>query len=162
MLFRSGDDGVVLIAGNGDSIFKRLMTAIGRDDLGNDPALAENAGRVKRVDELDSAIEAWTLQRPAAEVLAILGEVKVPAGRVYTAKDIVEDPHFQAREMILKQQTRDGYTVDVPGVVPKLLGTPGSVRSSAPRLGDDTDEVLGEIGFSAQDIAALRGRKVVA
>ena len=160
--YRCGDNGVVLIAGNGDSIFKRLMTAIGRDDLGNDPALADNAGRVRRVDELDSAIEAWTLQRPAAEVLAILGAVKVPAGRVYTAKDIVEDPHFQARDMILKQETRDGYTVDVPGVVPKLLGTPGSVRSSAPGLGDDTDAVLGEIGFSAQDIAALRGRKVVA
>ena len=92
----------------------------------------------------------------------MLGEAKVPAGRVYTAKDIVEDPHYQAREMVLKQQSRDGYTVDVPGVVPKLLGTPGSVRSSAPKLGDDTDAVLGEIGFSAQDIAALRGRKVVA
>ena len=160
--YRCGDDGVVLIAGNGDSIFKRLMTAIGRDDLGTDPALADNAGRVKRVEELDQAIEAWTLQRPAAEVLAVLGEVKVPAGRVYTAKDIVEDPHFQARDMILKQQTRDGYIVDVPGVVPKLLGTPGSVRSSAPGLGDDTDAVLGEIGFSVQDIAALRSRKVVA
>ena len=160
--YRCGDDGVVLIAGNGDSIFKRLMTAIGRDDLGTDPALADNAGRVKRVEELDQAIEAWTLQRPAAEVLAVLGEVKVPAGRVYTAKDIVEDPHFQARDMILKQQTRDGYLVDVPGVVPKLLGTPGSVRSSAPGLGDDTDAVLGEIGFSVQDIAALRSRKVVA
>ena len=160
MLFRSG--GVVLIAGNGDSIFKRLMTAIGRDDLGRDPALADNAGRVKRVDELDRAIEAWTLQRPAADVLAILGDVKVPAGRVYNAKDIAEDPHFQARQMILKQQTRDGYTVDVPGVVPKLLGTPGGVRSPAPGLGDDTDAVLGEIGFSQQDIAALRGRKVVA
>ena len=160
--YRCGDGGVVLIAGNGDSIFRRLMTAIGRDDLGRDPALADNAGRVTRVDELDRAIEAWTLQRPAAEVLAILGVVKVPAGRVYNAKDIVEDPHFQARHMILKQQTRDGYTVDVPGIVPKLLGTPGSVRSPAPGLGDDTDAVLGEIGFSHQDIAALRGRKVVA
>ena len=160
--YRCGDEGVVLIAGNGDSIFKRLMTAIGRDDLGQDAALADNAGRVKRVDELDRAIETWTLQRPAADVLAILGEVKVPAGRVYTAKDSVEDPHFQARDMILKQATRDGTTVDVPGVVPKLLGTPGSVRSSAPGLGDDTDAVLGEIGFSVQDIAALRGRKVVA
>ncbi len=160
--YRCGDDAVVLIAGNGDSIFKRLMTSIGRDDLGNDPALADNAGRVRRVDELDQAIEAWTLQRPAAEVLAILGDVKVPAGRVYTAKDIVEDPHFRARDMILQQQTRDGYTVDVPGVVPKLLGTPGSLRTSAPGLGDDSDAVLGEIGFSAHDIAALRGRKVVA
>ncbi len=159
---RCSDGGVVLIAGNGDSIFKRLMTAIGRDDLGNDPALADNAGRVKRVAELDAAIEAWTLQQPTADVLAVLGEAKVPAGRAYTAKDIVEDPHYRAREMVLKQQTRDGHEIDVPGVVPKLLGTPGSVRSSAPKLGDDTDAVLGEIGFSGNDIAALRGRKVVA
>jgi len=160
--YRCGDGGVVLIAGNGDSIFRRLMSAIGRDDLGNDPALADNAGRVKRVDELDAAIEAWALQRPSEQVLAVLGEAKVPAGRVYTAKDIVEDPHYRARDMILTQRTRDGYEVDVPGIVPKLLGTPGRVRSSAPRLGDDTDAVLGEIGFSANDVAALRGRKVVA
>ena len=160
--YRCGDGGVVLIAGNGDSIFKRLMSAIGRDELGNDPALSDNAGRVQRVEELDAAIEAWTLQRPSAQVLAALGEAKVPVGRVYTAKDILEDPHYQARGMLLKQQTRDGYVVDVPGIVPKLLGTPGSVRSSAPKLGDDTDAVLGEIGFSSNDIAALRGRKVVA
>lgn len=160
--YRCGDDGVVLIAGNGDSIFKRLMQAIGRDDLADDPALANNAGRVARVHELDGAIEAWTLQRPADEVLRVLGEAKVPAGRVYTAKDIVEDPHYQARDMILDQKTRDGHTVQVPGIVPKLLGTPGSVRSSAPKLGDDTDAVLNQIGYSTQDIAALRGRKVVA
>lgn len=160
--YRCGDDGVVLIAGNGDSIFKRLMQAIGRDDLADDPALANNAGRVARVHELDGAIEAWTLQRPADEVLRVLGEAKVPAGRVYTAKDIVEDPHYQARDMILDQKTRDGHTVHVPGIVPKLLGTPGSVRSSAPKLGDDTDAVLNQIGYSTQDIAALRGRKVVA
>ena len=160
--YRCSDGGVVLIAGNGDSIFKRLMTAIGRDDLGTDPTLADNAGRVKRVDELDAAIEAWTRQRPTAEVLAVLADAKVPAGRSYTAKDIVDDPHYQAREMILKQTTRDGHVVDVPGIVPKLLGTPGSVRSSAPKLGDDTDAVLGEIGYSANDIAALRDRKVVA
>jgi len=86
----------------------------------------------------------------------------VPAGKVYTAKDIDEDPHYRARDMILKQTTRDGYEVDVPGVVPKLMGTPGTVRTSAPHLGDDTDAVLGEIGFSTQEIAALRGRKVVA
>ncbi len=160
--YRCGDDGVVLIAGNGDSIFKRLMQSIGRMDLADDPALANNAGRVARVQELDGAIEAWTLQRPAEEVLRVLGEAKVPAGRVYTAKDIVEDPHYRARDMILDQQTRDGHTVQVPGIVPKLLGTPGSVRSSAPRLGDDTDAVLNQIGYSTQDIAALRGRKVVA
>jgi formyl-CoA transferase len=160
--YRCGDGGVVLIAGNGDSIFKRLMASIGRDDLGSDPLLSDNAGRVKRVDELDAAIEAWTLQRPSAEVLAVLGEAKVPAGRVYTAKDIAEDPHYRARDMLLKQATRDGYELEVPGIVPKLLGTPGAVRSSAPKLGDDTDAVLGELGFSANDIAALRTRKVVA
>jgi formyl-CoA transferase len=159
--YRCGDGGVVLVAGNGDSIFKRLMTCIGRDDLGNDPALADNAGRVKRVHELDAAIEAWTLQRTTGGVLEVLGEAKVPAGRAYTAKDIVEDPHYRARDMILDQQTRDGYTVQVPGIVPKLMGTPGRIRSSAPKLGDDSDAVLGEIGFSQQDIAALRGRKVV-
>jgi formyl-CoA transferase len=86
----------------------------------------------------------------------------VPAGRVYTARDIAEDPHYRARDMILSQPTRDGHTVEVPGIVPKLLGTPGAVRSSAPKLGDDTDAVLAGIGFSAEAIAALRGRQVVA
>ncbi|MGO4329095.1 CaiB/BaiF CoA transferase family protein [Cupriavidus sp. 2TAF22] len=155
-------DGFVLIAGNGDSIFRRLMQTIGRDDLAADPALENNAGRVARAAELDSAIEAWTLTRPVSQVVEILGSARVPAGKVYTAKDIAEDPHYRARDMILSQTTRDGFDVEVPGVVPKLLGTPGSVRTSAPGLGDDTDGVLLEIGFSAQDIAALRGRKVVA
>lgn len=160
--YRCADDAVVLVAGNGDSIFKRLMAAIGRDDLAADPALADNAGRVKRVDEIDAAIGAWTRQHPCAQVLEMLGRARVPAGRVYTAKDIVEDPHFRAREMILQQTTRDGHVVEVPGIVPKLMGTPGAVRSPAPGLGDDTDAVLAEAGFSADDIAALRARKVVA
>ena len=155
-------DGFVLIAGNGDSIFKRLMQAIGRDDLGADPELASNAGRVARVVEIDHAVEVWTHTRAVEDVLAILGEVAVPAGKVYTAKDIAEDPHYRARNMILRQTTRDGHELDVPGIVPKLLGTPGSVRSSAPRLGDDTDAVLAELGFSTEEIAALRTRKVVA
>jgi formyl-CoA transferase len=155
-------DGYVLIAGNGDSIFKRLMQAIGRDDMAMDPELANNAGRVARVTELDQAIGAWTATRPVSQVLDILVQARVPAGKVYTAKDIVEDPHYRARDMILSQATRDGYDVEVPGVVPKLLGTPGTVRSSAPGLGDDTDGVLRELGLSTQEIAALRAAKVVA
>ena len=155
-------DGVVLIAGNGDSIFKRLMALMGRDDLGNDPELANNAGRVVRVQEIDAAIESWTRTRTVAEVLAMLAQASVPAGRVYTAKDIVEDPHYRARDMILKQHTRDGHEVEVPGIVPKLMGTPGAVRSSAPGLGDDTDAVLAELGMDAQQIAQLRNNKVVA
>jgi formyl-CoA transferase len=155
-------DGVVLVAGNGDSIFKRLMAAIGRADLGEAPDLAHNAGRVARVDEIDAAIGAWTATRGVDEVLAILGKASVPAGKVYTAKDIAEDPHYRARDMILKQKTREGYEVEVPGIVPKLTGTPGSVRSPAPRLGEDTDAVLREIGLSDGQIAALRARNIVA
>jgi formyl-CoA transferase len=155
-------DGYVLVAGNGDSIFKRLMAVIKRPDLGEAPDLADNAGRVARVAELDAAIEAWTLGRSVDEVLAVLADARVPAGKVYTAKDIFDDPHYRARDMILTQQTRDGYEVEVPGIVPKLMGTPGAVRSSAPRLGEDTDAVLREIGLSEEQIAALRARKVVA
>lgn len=155
-------DGVVLIAGNGDSIFKRLMQVIQRDDLGNDPALGNNAGRVSRVEEIDAAIEVWTQSRSVTDVLEVLGEAKVPAGRVYTAKDIVEDPHYRARDMILKQQTRDGHEIEVPGIVPKLMGTPGQVRYPAPALGDDTDAVLTELGLSTDAIAQLRERKIVA
>ena len=155
-------DGVVLVAGNGDSIFKRLMTAIGREDLGQDPQLATNAGRVQRVAEIDAAIGAWTAPRAVEDVLSALEAASVPAGKVYTAADIAADPHYRARDMLLQQRTRDGYDVTVPGVVPKLLGTPGQLRIPAPRLGEDTDAVLREIGLSAEQIAALRERGVVA
>jgi formyl-CoA transferase len=155
-------DGVVLVAGNGDSIFKRLMTAIGRDDLGTAPDLAHNAGRVARVAEIDAAIGAWCASQRVAGVLEALAAARVPAGKVYTAKDIAEDPHYRARDMLLPQVTRDGDTLDVPGIVPKLLGTPGRVRSAAPRLGEDTDAVLREVGLSDAQIAALRARGVVA
>lgn len=155
-------DGFVLIAGNGDSIFKRLMHVIDRDDLGADATLTNNAGRVVRVAELDAAIGAWTATRLVADVLAVLGEARVPAGKVYDAKDIAEDPHYRARDMILTQTTRDGYDLEVPGIVPKLLGTPGTVRSAAPRLGEDTDGVLRELGLTEQEVAALRSKGVVA
>jgi formyl-CoA transferase len=154
-------DGVVLIAGNGDSIFKRLMATMERHDLAQDPELADNAGRVRRVDEIDAAIAHWTQDQTVDQVLELLAQSKVPAGRVYTARDIVNDPHFQARDMIVKQTTRDGHEMDVPGIVPKLTGTPGRIRSSAPRLGDDTDAVLSELGLSAAQIHTLRTQQVV-
>jgi formyl-CoA transferase len=155
-------DGYVLIAGNGDSIFKRLMSAIGRADLAADPALANNAGRVERVEELDRAIERWSVERSVTDVLAALSDAGVPAGKIYTAKDIAEDPHYRERDMILRQTTRDGYEVDVPGIVPKLMATPGSIRSSAPKLGDDTNGVLREIGLTDAQIAALREKGAIA
>ncbi|TAM05798.1 MAG: CoA transferase [Paraburkholderia sp.] len=155
-------DGFVLIAGNGDSIFRRLMTAIGRSDLADDPTLANNAGRVARVEELDRAIEAWTAPRSSADVLAALSAARVPTGKIYTARDIAEDPHFRARDMILRQTTRDGYDIDVPGIVPKLAATPGSVRTSAPKLGDDTDAILREMGLAESRIAELRAKGAIA
>ena len=154
-------DGWVLVAGNGDSIFKRLMTAIDRQDLADAPDLADNAGRVQRVAEIDAAIGAWTQARSVQTVMDELGAARVPAGKVYTAKDIAEDPHYRAREMILTQRTRDGFELQVPGVVPKLSLTPGTVRSSAPHVGDDTDAVLAEIGLSAEQIAQLRAKGIV-
>lgn len=154
-------DGWVLVAGNGDSIFKRLMQTIGRDDLGNAPDLANNAGRVARVAEIDAAIGAWTQTQTITTVLEALAAARVPAGRVYTAKDICEDPHYRARDMILTQTTRDGYSVEVPGIVPKLSATPGTIRSSAPKLGDDTDAVLAGMGLSAAQIAQLRTQGVI-
>jgi formyl-CoA transferase len=155
-------DGFVLIGGNGDSIFKRLMATIGRDDFATDPGLATNAGRVARVGELDQAIEAWTQVRKVSEALDALSKARVPAGRVYSIRDIHDDPHYRARGMIVRQVARDGYEVDVPGIVPKLLGTPGTIRSSAPGLGDDTNAVLREAGYSQSDITTLRDKGVVA
>ncbi|MCA0324188.1 MAG: CoA transferase [Proteobacteria bacterium] len=154
-------DGWVLVAGNGDSIFKRLMAAIGRDDLGQAPDLADNAGRVARIAEIDAAIGDWTRTRTVQAVMDTLGAARVPAGKVYTAKDIAEDPHYRARDMILRQRTRDGDTVEVPGIVPKLSATPGTVRSSAPHVGDDTDAVLREMGLSSTQIAALRAKEII-
>lgn len=154
-------DGWVLVAGNGDSIFKRLMATIGRQDLADDPQLADNAGRVARVAEIDAAIGRWTAERTVAQVMELLAAARVPAGKVYTARDIAEDPHYQARDMLLTQRTRDGYELQVPGIVPKLSATPGTIRTSAPRLGDDTDAVLAEAGLTAEQIALLRSKGVI-
>ncbi|WP_280189043.1 CaiB/BaiF CoA transferase family protein [Delftia sp. PS-11] len=154
-------DGWVLVAGNGDSIFKRLMTAVGRQDLADDPQLADNAGRVARVQEIDAVIGGWTRGQSVQAVMEQLAAARVPAGKVYTAKDISEDPHYRARGMILTQHTRDGYDVEVPGIVPKLSLTPGTVRSSAPHVGDDTDAVLAEAGLTAGQIALLRSKGVI-
>lgn len=138
-------DGMVVIGGNGDSIFKRLMIAIGRDDLATDPQLASNPGRVARVTEIDAAIGAWTGTRQVAQVLEVLNAASVPVGRIYTAADIAADPHYQAREMTVPVTTPDGLTVQVPGIVPKLSRTPGAITRRAPALGEDTEAVLSRL-----------------
>ena len=155
------DGGYALIAGNGDSIYKRLMKTIGRDDLGNDPQLKDNAGRAARVDEIDAAIGQWTAQRTVADVLAALDAASVPAGRIYTIADIASDPHYAARGMIERMTLLDGSTLAVPGIVPKLSLTPGSHYRSAPELGQDTDAVLRGMGLSVAQIADLKSRGIV-
>ena len=153
-------DGQVLIAGNGDSIFRRLMTAIGREDLGGDPEFATNPGRVARVVEIDEAIGAYTCVHSVAEVLTMLDAADVPGGRIYTVKDIAEDPHYRAREMVVPVTTEDGLTIETPGVVPKLSRTPGAITRRAPTLGEDTASVLRDIGVTTEQLAELRRRGV--
>jgi formyl-CoA transferase len=160
--YRCADGGYALIAGNGDSIFKRLMACMCREDLGQDPALADNAGRVRRITEIDEAIGQWTAQLSVADVLQALDAAAVPAGRIYNVADIAADPHYQARGMLQNVRMSDGTDLMVPGIVPKLSRTPGNHRRNAPTLGQDTDEVLREVGLSDAQIQALKDKGIVA
>ena len=158
--YQCADGGYVLVAGNGDSIFKRLMTVIGREDLGNDPQLETNDGRVKRVAELDQAIGEWAKTVSTTKALEALDSVSVPAGKIYTVADIASDPHYKARENIQTIQMQDGTKLDVPGVIPKLSRTPGSIKTLAPDIGQNTDEILKSIGLSDDQVASLKERGI--
>lgn len=158
--YRCGDGRYVVIGANGDSIFKRMMTAIGRADLANDPALADNAGRVKRTEELDRAIGEWTATVTLDEALALLEKAEVPSGRIYSIADIAADLHYQARGMIERHKLGERDLL-LPGIVPKLSDTPGGTRWIGPRLGEHTDEILRSLGLSPGRIAALRASGVV-
>lgn len=151
----------VLIAANGDSIFKRLCTAMGRDDLGSDATLADNAGRAKRADELDAAIGAWAAAHDAKALLALLDRAQVPNGKIYSIADIARDPQYLARDMIRQFTLEDGTPLKLPGIVPKLSNTPGDVDWIGPELGAHTEEVLRAYGYDAAAIAELRQKKAI-
>jgi crotonobetainyl-CoA:carnitine CoA-transferase CaiB-like acyl-CoA transferase len=151
----------VVIAGNSDGIFKRLMHAIGRPDLAADPALARNDGRARQERMLDAAIEEWTSQRGVDDVLAALGAADVPSGRIYTAEDIYGDPHYRARGMIEPATMPDAQPIDLPGVVPKLSATPGATRWVGPALGEHVAEVLAEIGITAAQLDQLKAEGII-
>lgn len=155
------DGKYALIAGNGDSIYKRLMQMINRDDLANDPKLARNAGRAEHADLIDAAISAYTAQHSLDDVLAAMNTAGVPAGKSYDAADIANDPHYQARDMILNATLADGSVVQVPGIVPKLSKTPGQITRAAPALGEHTTEILESLGISASQQADWKSRGVV-
>ncbi|MGB0129723.1 MAG: CaiB/BaiF CoA-transferase family protein [Rhodocyclaceae bacterium] len=151
----------LIVGGNGDAIFKRLMNAIGRQDLADDPTLAENRGRDARRDEIYAVLDQWTAQRDADEVLRILQAADVPVSRVFSVADMVRDPQFLARGMIESATLPDGKPFKIPGVVPKLTATPGGTEWLGPALGEHTDAVLGELGYTPGAVRSLRERGAI-
>jgi formyl-CoA transferase len=155
----------VVIGGNSDGIFRRFMTAIGRADLANDPRMRDNPGRAANGLELNDAISEWTRAHSVDEVMEVMTAANVPAGPIYSVADLMEDPHFKAREMFIEREVPvDGgpQPVIFPGVVPKLEQMPGAVRWLGPELGEHTREVLGGIlGLSDSELAELEQRRVV-
>lgn len=159
--YLTADGAYVVIAGNSDPIYKRLMLSIGRADLAEAPEFAHNDGRAAKSGLLDAAITHWTSSLPIDQVLSALEAAEVPAGRIYSVADIVADPHYQARDMLLSADLPGGLTVKMPGIVPKLSETPGAVNWQGPSLGQHTDSILGDLGLSGADIQRLKSSGVV-
>ncbi|MQR01166.1 CaiB/BaiF CoA transferase family protein [Glaciimonas soli] len=155
------DGRYVIVAGNGDSIFKRLMFAIERPDLAQDPRIARNDGRVEHTAMIDQAIADWTSQHDLEYVLQVLEKAEVPGSRIYNAADIHQDPHYRARDMIQQFTLPDGQPIEMPGIVPKLSETPGKTNWVGPKLGQHTDEILASIGRSEAEIVELRKNGVI-
>lgn len=159
--YLTADGAFVVIAGNSDPIYKRLMTTIGRADLADAPEFAHNDGRAAKSGLLDAAITHWTSSLPIEQVLSALEAAEVPAGRIYSVADIVSDPHYQARDMLLNAELPGGVSVKMPGIVPKLSETPGGVNWQGPTLGQHTDDILGSLGLTGADIQRLKTAGVV-
>ncbi|MAB24865.1 MAG: formyl-CoA transferase [Pseudomonadales bacterium] len=155
------DGKAVQIGANGDAIFQRFMRAIGRDDLAEGVSLADNAGRDERRDELYALIDSWAARRTQEEVLAVLNRAEVPASKIYSAADMFKDPQYLAREMFLNATLPDGKAFKMPGIVPKLTETPGSVQWTGPALGEHTHQILSQLGYSSKDLERLRKEKVI-
>ena len=159
--YTTGDGMNIVIAGNGDAIFKRLMTAIGRDDMASDPGLARNDGRVPRTAEIDAAIQQWCSTQTIDNALTTLQEADVPVGKIYSVKDMMSDAQFLARDMFEQHQFADGTPVKLPGITPKMSETPGQTKWLGPELGAHSDEILQSLGYDEAHIKMLRDHGVV-
>ncbi|WP_326821055.1 CaiB/BaiF CoA transferase family protein [Streptosporangium sp. NBC_01756] len=161
-VYPTEDGDSILIAANQDSVFRRLAAVMGAEELAEDPRYATHGARGEHMAALDQIIATWTAGFPAAELLALLNRGGVPAGRIYRAKDMFEDPHFAAREAIVRVPHPDFGELAMHNVVPKLSATPGSVRTAGPTLGQHNDEVYrGLLGLTAEEIAGLSADGVI-
>ncbi len=154
------DGKYVIIGGNADSIYQRLMRAAGRDDLADDARLRDNAGRVEHQEEVDGAISRWTATLDSGEVLERLAAVSVPSGPIYSVEDMMRDPQFNDRGMFETVQV-DGDPLKIPALVPRLEDTPGETLWPGPALGEHNEEILGELGLSHADIERLTADGVI-
>lgn len=160
--YECADGNHIVIGGNGDKIFQRLMTAIGSEDLANDPKYSTNQGRADNVEFIDNVIEQWTKKYPLKQVQKILDEVSVPVGPIYGIKEIVDDEHYKARGMLQEIELPDGKKVLVPGVVPKLSETPGEIEWNGPSLGEHNEEIYSEyMNFTFDDFKNLKEQGVI-
>jgi crotonobetainyl-CoA:carnitine CoA-transferase CaiB-like acyl-CoA transferase len=155
------DDKYVVIGANGDSLFQRLMRAVGREDMALDARLANNAGRVTHEKEIDEVIAAWTRAHSSAQILTILDGISVPGGPIYSAADMAADSHFNARGLF-EQVDIDGAPLKIPAILPRLESTPGATQWPGPKFGEHTDTVLTQLlGLSAEQLSELRATKVI-
>jgi crotonobetainyl-CoA:carnitine CoA-transferase CaiB-like acyl-CoA transferase len=159
--YKCGDGKFVVIGGNGDSIFRRLMTAAGRPDMAADERMADNAGRVIHEVEIDVALSKWCLSVDSEQILSILEGERVPAGPIYSVEDMFKDEHFNARGMF-EQVEINGKPLAIPAILPKLVKTPGRTDWPGPGLGDHNHEVLSEVlGLSEDAISALSNEDII-
>ena len=160
--YRCDDDVYVVIGGNGDSIFKRLMTAAGRSDMAENPAMADNAGRVRHEAEIDEALALWCAAHSSSHITNTLEEVGVPVGPIYNVEDMMSDPHYQARGLF-EQVEIDGEPLKIPAIMPKLAGTPGRTDWPGGAVGSHNEEILGGLlRLDEDEIDALRKQGVIA
>ncbi len=160
--YRCADDAYIVIGANGDSIFRRLMIAMDRDDLAKDARLAQNDGRSQHVKEIDDAISAWTRRHTAQEAIRLLEAAEVPAGPIYSAAEMLEDEHYRERQVYQEVKLPGGQSVKLPTVAPRLTGTPGGLRWIGPPLGAHNNEVYRDwLGLPAAELARLKSEGVI-